>query len=151
MGIDGSQIKRRQEHTEKQPPPKKTKVRPRISGLPKIDCGACKAEGAMGATKTPRFGSFIRFIGYIFVIPSVLGVLFAILVFFSTSMATSDVMQQSSEAAFQTGAAIGGAMGIGFSLFIGASSLVGGLIGYLLLTKKKVFRCNICGYILDRA
>jgi hypothetical protein len=28
--------------------------------------------------------------------------------------------------------------------------LVGGLIGWLLLMKKKVFKCIKCGYIMDR-
>jgi len=51
----------------------------------------------------------------------------------------------------EAGAAFGGAIADSTSLFIGSVSLVGGLIGWLLLMKKKVFKCSNCGFILDRA
>ena len=38
---------------------------------------------------------------------------------------------------------------IGFAMF--ALSAVGGLIGWLLLMKKKVFKCTSCGVLLNRA
>ena len=42
-------------------------------------------------------------------------------------------------------------MGIIGAIMLAGTSLVFGLVGYLLLTKKKVFLCRICGFILDRA
>lgn len=116
----------------------------------KLDCGACKNEKTMEATKIPKFSSFIRFIGFIIVLPSVIGILFAVLMFFSTGSATSEIMSSTQSDAEAAGAAIGASIGFGFSVFIGFSSLVGGLIGWLLLMKKMVFKCIKCGYIMDR-
>ncbi|MFQ5688635.1 MAG: hypothetical protein ACE5GV_18480 [Candidatus Scalindua sp.] len=115
------------------------------------DCGACKTESSMKATKIPRFNIILRIIGFIIVIPSVLGVLFSIIILFTTGQATSEVMSTAQSDAETTGAAIGATMGFGISIFIGASFLVGGTIGYLLLMKRKVYKCLKCGYILDRA
>jgi len=117
----------------------------------KLDCSACKNEKTMEATEIPKFSVFIRFIGFLITLPSVLGILFALLMFFSTGKATSEVMSASQSSASATGAAIGATIGFGLSAFIGFSSLVGGLIGWLLLMKKKVFKCIRCGYIIDRA
>ena len=46
-------------------------------------CSNCKAEGSMEATSVRMFGGFTRFIGILNVIPSILGVLFAVLIFVS--------------------------------------------------------------------
>ena len=116
----------------------------------KLDCSACKTSASMEATKIPKFPGFIRFIGFIITIPSVLGVLFALVMFFSTGSATNEVMLSAQNDAEAAGAAIGATIGFGFALFIGCSSLVGGLIGWLLLMKKKVFKCIKCSYIMDR-
>jgi len=117
----------------------------------KLDCNACKNEKTMQATKVPKFSSFIRFIGYLIALPSVLGVLFAIIMLISTSSASTEVMSAAQTDAEAAGAAIGATLGFGFSAFIAFSSLVGGLIGWLLLMKKKVYKCLTCGFILDRA
>lgn len=112
----------------------------------KLDCGACKASEAMEATQVSRFPGFIRFIGYLIVTPSVIGILFGVLTLVSTGLVANDAPQFGQGDVGMAGTAIG----VGLSLFIGLSSLIGGLIGWLLLMKKKVFRCVECGYILDR-
>ena len=105
----------------------------------------------MKPDKIGKFGTLIRFIGYLIVIPSILGVLFAVLLFFAGGAATSTVMNTATSEAEKAGAAIGSMIGFGFSMVVFCSSLVGGLIGWILLIKKKVFRCIRCGFILDRA
>jgi hypothetical protein len=117
----------------------------------KLDCNACKSGVSMKADIIPKFNMILRIIGYIIVIPSVFGVIIAIIIFISTGSATSGVMSTAQSGAEATGAAIGATIGFGFSIFIGCSSLVGGLIGWLLLMKKKVYKCSICGFIIDRA
>ena len=115
-----------------------------------LDCSGCKTPASMNATTVSRFGGFIRFIGVIIVIPSVLGVLLAILFFVSTSMvATAQIAKATSDAA-AAGTAIGAGIGYGISLFVGAASLVGGLVGWLLLSTRKVYKCVRCGFILER-
>lgn len=105
----------------------------------------------MSATKVPRFGGFIRFIGYLIVTPSVLGLAFSLLMFFSVGKVNSDLARRIAEPDVQAGVAIGSTLGVLGGLMLAGASLVGGLVGYLLLTKKKVFLCRVCGFILDRA
>jgi len=117
----------------------------------KIDCSACKLEGGMVATTAPKFGGFIRFIGAIIALPSVLGVVLSVMMFFASGSVAHDTMKYATTESAQAGAAIGGALTFGFSLFVFLSSLVGGLIGWLLLSKSKVFRCTRCGFIMPRS
>ncbi len=116
----------------------------------RLDCGACKNEKSMEATKIPKFSGFIRFIGFIIVMPSIIGILIALIMFFAIGSATNEVMTSSNGGAEVAGAAIGTTIGFGLSLLIGFGSLVGGLIGWLLLMKKKLFKCINSGYIMDR-
>ncbi|MCR4291259.1 MAG: hypothetical protein NUV76_00110 [Candidatus Kuenenia sp.] len=57
-----------------------------------LDCGACKTESSMKATKISRFNIILRIIGFIIVIPSVVGVIFSIIMFFTTGQATTEIM-----------------------------------------------------------
>jgi len=99
----------------------------------------------MNATKIGRFSGIVRFIGYIFVIPSVLGIVASVV------MAIA-VVGTSAEMAETDAVAAGvGAMAVGTCIIFGISSLVGGLIGWILIMKKKVFKCIKCGHIIDRA
>ncbi len=116
-----------------------------------LDCSACKTPQSMNATTVPRFGGFIRFIGVIIVIPSLLGVALAILFFISTSMVASEQLAKTTSDAANAGTVLGAGIGYGISAFIGASSLVGGLIGWLLLTSRNVYKCIRCSFILERA
>lgn len=116
-----------------------------------LDCNACKSDRTMRPTKVSRFNTILRLIGYIIVIPSLLGVTFSFVTCFATADAANEVMAQAQSNAETAGATIGAGIGYGISVFIGASSLVGGVLGYLLLLKRKVFRCSGCGFILDRA
>jgi tetrahydromethanopterin S-methyltransferase subunit G len=51
----------------------------------------------------------------------------------------------------QAGQAIGSGIGFLFSVIVGIFSLVGGLLGWLLLLNRNVYKCLRCGFILDRA
>jgi hypothetical protein len=116
-----------------------------------LDCSACKTKQTMKAATVPRFGGFIRFLGVIIVIPSLLGVALAVLFFISTSMVASVQLTKTTSEAANAGTVLGAGIGYGISVFIGASSLVGGLIGWLLLTSRKVYKCVRCNFILERA
>ena len=115
-----------------------------------LDCSACKSKASMKATEIPRFNTILRVIGFIIVIPSILGIIIAFLLFFSSISATFKVMSLTQSDTVTAGTAIGTSIGVGFSIFIGCSSLVGGIIGWLMLMKKKVYKCINCGFILDR-
>lgn len=115
-----------------------------VFGKIKLDCSACKSEGTMGATKVRRFGPVVVLIGYLIVIPSLLGVAAGAIMFFQ-SMGSS-----MANAGAHAGADLGAAMGVGMGFVIAAVSLVAGLIGWLLIGKKKVYKCARCGYIINR-
>lgn len=102
---------------------------------PRLDCNACKTEKSMEPTKIPKFNLILRFIGYIILIPSMIG-LFIACVILGTSVASAD--------------AAGLAFGFGFAAFIAVTSIVSGLIGWILIMDRKVFKCSVCGFVLDR-
>lgn len=131
-------------------------------------------------------------IGYILLIPSILGILFGILMIFATGSVASetsteikrevraqlmaaDIPSEISEKvvagaaltegelsrltgrqtrivsdarltynASQIGAGAGTALAGGFSIFVIVSSFVGGLLGWLLIMKKKILECINC-------
>jgi len=120
------------------------------SGVLQLDCNACKTNGSMSTSRVPRFSSVVRIIGVILLIPSFLGIAFAALMLISTVMATSSMPTATSDAEL-AGRSIGFGIGFLFSIVVGIVSLVGGLVGWLLLLNRNVWKCLRCGYILDRA
>jgi len=104
-----------------------------------LDCNACKSEKTMQATKIPRFNTIIQFIGVILLIPFFIGIIVLFTVF--TSIHSSG-----------TGAPgeFGSGIVFGLLFFVGILLLVSGLLGWILLMRRKVFKCTTCGYILDR-
>ena len=115
-----------------------------------LDCNACKTAGSMTASKVPKFSQVVRVIGGILLIPSFLGLGFAVLLFGSAIMTTSSMPSSNSDAA-HAGATIGFGIAFIFSVFVGVVSLVGGLIGWLLLLNRNVYQCLRCSFIMDRA
>jgi hypothetical protein len=115
----------------------------------RLDCQACKTLQSMAPSKVGRFGEIIRIIGGILLIPSFLGMGFAALMFISSVMTSAaNPARNDAEAA---GQAIGFGIVFIFAFGVGVLSFVGGLVGWLLLSNRKVFKCLNCGFILDRA
>ena len=114
-----------------------------------IDCQACRTSGSMQATTIPRFSGIVRVIGVILVIPSILGMCLAgiLLLSFFAGMSQMSAAQSDAELA---GQAVGSAIGVIFIVIIGIVSFVSGLIGWLLLMSKKVFKCVVCTFVMDR-
>ena len=158
-----------------------------------IRCKTCDS-GTLIRRKTYRMSSVVVLIGYIIVIPSILGILFGVIGLVGSGSAgstgmqdtrarvTSDLRAANVPAAVITklnsnadglavsdtarlsgrqrtairdahltlvasdaGTAIGTGILAGFSLFIMIGSLVGGLLGWLLIMKKSVLQCDRCG------
>jgi len=115
-----------------------------------LDCNACKTTSSMMSTRIARFSNIVRVIGCILLVPSFLGIAFAGLMLLSTLMATSQMPTGHSDAE-NAGRAIGFGIGFVFSIVVGVISLVGGLVGWLLLLNRNVWKCMRCGFVLDRA
>ena len=71
------------------------------------------------------------------------------LVVFVAALARGNAM--AIEMTGQTTGTMGTAVGIAFfGLGLAVSSLVGGLLGFVLVMRRKVWKCSACGAVLDR-
>jgi len=111
---------------------------PLIPNLPVVRCKTCDV-GVLQRIRKYRMSGVVVAIGYILLIPSVLGVLFSALGFIR--MVT---LMPSTTGAVTAGATIAG----GVFIFFGVFSLVGGLLGWLLVMKKDVLQCGHCGAVV---
>jgi DNA-directed RNA polymerase subunit RPC12/RpoP len=121
------------------PPPSPPAIRMTTStGYPPLpQCRTC-GLGSLLLTKAYRMSTPVAIIGYILLIPSVLGVLFCLL----WGLATARVVGASGA---PTGAA---AVAGGFIMFFVVAFFVSGLLGWLLVMKKKVLRCSHCSAVV---
>jgi hypothetical protein len=158
-------------------------------------CRTCNA-GTLINKKVFRMSGTVVVIGYIFLIPSLIGLLVAGGLFFATGSATKETskklkdevaadlnqagvlqgvitkitdlkevpsadlssLNEKQKDAVRSGQAkmAGGAIGVGIgaglaggtSLCVGFLSLVGALLGWLLVMKKRVLKCNQCGAVV---
>jgi len=103
-----------------------------------IGCKVCD-KGSLVPRKKHRLSGPVVVIGYILLIPSILGIIIsAMSLFFVSSSA-----RPGSEAA--TGLAGG------FFIFLGIAFFVGGLLGWLLIMKKSILQCTVCGAVINAA
>jgi hypothetical protein len=103
--------------------------------MKKILCRVCDA-GNMVRQRQARMSPVVVFSGRIILIPSWLGIALGVLLLIGTF--ASPELQKDSGAT---------AMGVGICAFLILSSVVGGLLGWLLTMKKLVLKCTnrVCG------
>lgn len=159
-------------------------------------CNICQ-EGALKPRKKYRMSSPVVLIGYILLIPCVIGMLFGFLLLVGTSASSVDVSEttrnavrtqlaeadipdrlinqvltgdgisegekqtltyaqrsalddaQLTHSVGQVGSGAATLLAGGFSLVIIVSAFVGGLLGWLLIMKKKVLQCGNCGAVVN--
>ena len=99
-----------------------------------IICKTCD-KGELVQKKVHRMSTPVVVIGYIIAIPSALGALF-----FGVPLVITIIMAIFSKGADTTGAVIAG----GVMAVFAVGSFVSGLIGWLLIMKKKVLVCTNC-------
>jgi hypothetical protein len=102
-----------------------------------VRCKVCE-KGNLDRRKKFRMSGPVVAIGYIFLVPSILGVMISAFMFISTA-----ALHPSNSADPGTSAAVTGIAG-GIAIAFGIASFVGGLIGWLLVMKKQVLECNVC-------
>lgn len=98
----------------------------------RLDCKACDHQKSMIPSSLHKFSSVVVVIGKILIIPSILGIVGGLSCFVNS---------------FEVDPGLGFVM----MLVISVPSLVFGLLGYLLVMRKKVYQCQYCSSIIDRA
>lgn len=98
-----------------------------------MDCSACKKEA--------------RVLGFLIVIPTTLGVFFAILMCFSTVSATSNMLLAVSSSAETAGVALSPTSDYWCALCVGLFSLFVGAAGWMFIMKKKLYKCVHCSSV----
>lgn len=181
-----------------EPPPQRvhqvtSQIRPlpTANRKPALTCQTC-GRGALVRRKRYRMSGPVVLIGYILLIPCVIGMLFGALLLFASGSAgtagsaaadkqtrtqleaqaipapiiqkvvslkpiteddrsTLTSKQQSvvdeaklSLSMGKVGAGAGAVIGGGLAIFLIISCFVGGLLGWLLIMKKKILQCNLC-------
>jgi hypothetical protein len=104
----------------------------------------------MSPSKVGRFSQVVRVIGGVLLVPSFIGMFIALLMFISAVMTTGSSRTPHSDAE-AAGQAVGFGIVFIITFVVGIISFVGGLLGWLLLSNRNVFKCERCGFILDRA
>ena len=114
-------------------------------------CNICKNESSMIEETIPKFSRIIRMFGKLIAIAAVLGLLIAIIMFLSSISEENkftETKQYNSEAA---GAVIIAELDLGYSLFFGFISLLGGLTSWILHMKTKVYKCLKCDHVFRKS
>lgn len=105
-------------------------------GVSAVRCKVCDV-GTLSLQSQHRMSKPVVAIGYIFLIPSVLGIAvsaFAVL----AAVSASGVHEQS-----------GMGLVLLIPIFFGVASFIAGLFGWLLIMKKDVLRCGNCRAIVN--
>lgn len=98
-----------------------------------VDCQACKLPGGMIPAKIKRFTGLALVSGWIIAFPSIVGIVVAVMVAIIPFAAGYNMFLR-----------------LGVALLIFCFSCVTGTAGWLLLSKRSVFLCKRCGYVMDR-
>jgi hypothetical protein len=109
--------------------------------VPGINCKVCD-RGVLVRKKRFRMSGPAVAIGFILLIPSVLGILFSAFILFAVAVGVGHDAGNPDVA----GAA---AIGTGIAIFIGVGCFVGGLLGWLLIMRKRVLQCNVCEAVVN--
>jgi hypothetical protein len=96
-------------------------------------CKVCE-RGVLVPKKVFRMSGPVVIIGFIFLIPSILGMSASALVLVTAVLSKPLGISINAPAFIAT-----------IAVAIGISSFIGGLLGWLLVMKKRVLQCSICG------
>lgn len=100
--------------------------------------------------KIPKFSNFSRIVGRIGATASIVCVLIALTFAIIVIGKEFGFIEPSTYKSGTGGAIFIDEMQLSFSLFFGAWSILGGLIGFILLKKKIVYRCLKCETIIEK-
>ena len=115
-----------------------------------LTCPTCRS-GSLSRQRLYRMSDVVVVIGYILLIPSILGMLGTLV---WTAVLIIAPLAGGAAAKSPEAVAVGGVFAVfvtAFGVVIFVGFFVGGLLGWLLVMKKTVLRCNLCGMTIDAA
>ena len=104
-----------------------------------VRCKVCDV-GELTQIKKYRMSGPVVFIGYVLLVPSIIGVSLSVIMFIMSLFL----------AANHNVGGVAAVVGMVY-VFIGIFAMVGGLLGWLLIMKKRVLQCNMCGAAVNLA
>ena len=125
-------------------------VVPTIPPAVLLTCQTCRS-GSLSRKHLYRMSDVVVVIGYILLFPSLIGmaVTLALTGFVFIASIVGGAATKSPEAFAAGGVLAVFTVAFGAAIFV--SCFVSGLLGWLLVMKKTVLRCNLCGMTIDAA
>jgi hypothetical protein len=111
----------------------------------KAYCNVCKSEQTIIEERVPKFSKFIRAVGLLIAIASIFAGLISVLFYFSTAVTDIGLFES-----LKNGPEAGETMLVAefqliYSVFLCVFAILGGVVSWILLKKKKAYKCYGCG------
>ena len=115
----------------------------------KFYCKICKSEQSIIEERVPKFSKFIRTVGLLIAIASIFAGLISVLFYFSTVITEIGLFES-----LKNGLEAGETMFVAefqliYSVFLCVLAILGGVVSWILLKKKKAYKCYRCGQLVD--
>jgi len=115
----------------------------------KFYCKICKSEQSIIEERVPKFSKFIRTVGFLIAIASIFACLISVLFYFSTAVTEIGLFES-----LKNGLEAGETMFVAefqliYSVFLCVLAILGGVVSWILLKKKKAYKCYRCGQLVD--
>ena len=112
-------------------------------------CKVCKSEQTIIEERVPKFSKFIRTVGLLIAIASIFAGLISVLFYFSTVITEIGLFES-----LKNGLEAGETMFVAefqliYSVFLCVLAILGGVVSWILLKKKKAYKCYRCGQFVD--
>ena len=112
-------------------------------------CNVCKSEQTILEERVPKFSKFIRAVGLLIAIASIFAGLISVLFYFSTVVTEIGLFEF-----LKNGLEAGENMFVAefqliYSVFLFVLAILGGVVSWILLKKKKAYKCYRCGQLVD--
>ncbi len=122
--------------SEEPPPPPPPPKRPIIQAVvkPILDCPACHTSSSMMQAEISKFPPLVRFLGNIVSILTAIGLIILVIQFFAV------IVTKGAGLLFLIGPILAGVI----------VTILLGILSSIALSKRKVYKCNYCGYIIER-
>ena len=115
----------------------------------KVYCNVCKNEQTFIEERVPKFSKFIRTVGLLIAIASIFAGLISVLFYFSTFVTEIKLFESLKNGLEAGETTIVAEFQLIYSVFFFVLGILGGAVSWILLKKKKAYKCYRCGQLVD--